>query len=62
MKITIELSPYQVQGIKNYLKETEGIKAKKQDIEIEVKDIVSGYLQSPNCAISDYIKQVELSN
>jgi hypothetical protein len=58
MKITIELTEAEVNGIKAYLKSVDNNeKPIKEDIKGEVQGIVSSYLQSPHCAISDYIKK-----
>jgi len=58
MKITIELSEAQVKGIKDYLKEVGDIASpKKEDIALEVRGIVEGYLQAPQSALTDYINK-----
>lgn len=58
MKITIELTPAQVKGIKEYLREVSDIETpKKEDIQREVAGIIDGYLQAPQNALSDYINK-----
>lgn len=57
MKITIDLSDAEVQGIKDYLKNVGNIeKPNKNDIQTEMQGVVSGYLQSPHSSLTDYIK------
>jgi hypothetical protein len=60
MKITVELTDAQVKGIKEYLKEVSGLlRPTKDDISEEINGIVQTYLQSPQSALTDYIKQSE---
>lgn len=57
MKITINLSEAEVRGLKKYLKATEGAERPgKKEIAQEIISLVSSALQSPRCAVSDYIK------
>lgn len=60
MKITIELSEAQINGIKEYIKDTNGEinqKITKKDIQAEIMGIVSCDLQTG--AVSDYILKYE---
>lgn len=59
MKITVELTDAEVKGIKDYLKEVDGIdKPTKQDI----KQFIDGYvntIHAPAEAVSYYISKYE---
>lgn len=58
MKITITLTDAEVKGIKDYLREIGDIESpKKEDIQSEVQHTVSGYLQAPQSALTDYINK-----
>ena len=57
MKVTIELTEAEAKGIKLYLAEF-GEKASKEDIKIYIQGIVSGTLNAPQEAVSDYINNV----
>ena len=59
MKITIELSEAEVKGLKAYLKEVDDVNANKDYIRQHIQNIVSGVLNAPQEAVSDYIKQFE---
>ncbi len=60
MKITINLSPAEVKGIKNYLRKVGDIpKPCKADIAQEVRGIVNGAFQYQHSALADYIKEAE---
>lgn len=60
MKITIELTEAQVKGIKEYLREVCDIAIpKKDDIIIEVKGIVNGYMQAQHNSLADYVMKYE---
>lgn len=57
MKITINLTPAEVRGIKNYLKAIADIsKPVKADIKQEVRGIVNGAFQYPHSALADYVQ------
>lgn len=58
MKIIIELSEAEVNGLKDYIRESEGIdNPKKEDIQREVTGIVNGYFQAQNSALTDCINK-----
>lgn len=57
MKVTIELSEAEVKGLKAYLLEVDNVKADNAYIKQHVQGIVSGTLNAPQEAVSDYIKQ-----
>jgi len=57
MKFTIELSATEVQGIKDYFKTLFDEKADKTYIKNYIQNIVSGTLNSPKEAVSDFIKK-----
>jgi hypothetical protein len=60
MKITIEISDAQVKGLKDYLREVGDIEnPKKEDIRLEVQNIVSGYFQAQHSSLTDYIQKYE---
>jgi len=60
MKITIELSKAQVQGIKAYLIAVGSIvDPTKKDIQVEINGIIQTYLQAPQSSLTDYIQQYE---
>ncbi len=59
MKITIELSEAEVKGLKAYLLEVDGVKADKNNIKQHIQSIVSGTLNAPQEAVSDYIKNFQ---
>lgn len=57
MKFTIELTKAEVSGIKDYLKEVDGIeKPTKKDILVEIKSYL-GVMHSPREAVSNYISK-----
>lgn len=56
MKITIELDENTIAGIKDYMKEVDGIKPTKSEIVEYVQGIVLGTLNAPGEAVSDYIR------
>jgi hypothetical protein len=57
MKITIELSENQVNGIKEYIKDTEGIeKPTKNHIKDEIYGIIQTSFQSSDSVLANYIK------
>lgn len=61
MKITIELTKAEVQGIKAYLKEVDG---NDKPTKADVKQFIDGIIQaihSPQEAVSDYINQFSKS-
>ena len=58
MKFTIELSAIEVIGIKEYLKQVCDESPTKENITRELQSIVQGYINSPQVAISDYIKDI----
>jgi hypothetical protein len=58
MKLTIELTDSEVKGIKAYLKEVDGINAKKSDIKDFIDNVIQS-IHSPREAVSDYIKAEE---
>ena len=59
MKVTIELTDAEVKGIKEYLKEVDGIeKPTKKDVEREVRSL-TGLLHAPQEAVSHYISKYE---
>lgn len=58
MKITIDLTEAEVKGIKDYLREVADIpKPGKKDIQSEMQHTISGYLQAPQSALTDYINK-----
>ena len=58
MKITITLSEAEVKGLKDYLRDVGGIdRPKKSDITIEIMSFVSGAINAPQEAVSDYIRK-----
>lgn len=57
MKITIELTESETKGIKAYLKDTEGEKVGRSEILQYIQGIVSGTINAPQEAVSDYINQ-----
>lgn len=58
MKVTIELTPEEVQGIKAYLRDVDGTeRPTKADVKNFIEGIVSGTIRAPQEAVSDYIKQ-----
>ena len=58
MKITIELTEVQVKGIKDYLRDVADVEnPKKEDIQMEIRGIIDGYLQAPQSALTDYINK-----
>lgn len=59
MKITIDLSDAEIEGIRAYIQETDGENPDRRRIIEEVQGIVSGYLHSPQNAIADYVNQFE---
>lgn len=59
MNITIKLSKAEETGIKNYLREVDGIeKPSKQDVQVFIEGIVQS-IHAPQEAVSDYIKAAE---
>ena len=62
MKITINLSKTEANGIKEYLKFVDDIdKPTKEDVRIYLNTII-GIIHSPREAVSDYIRTEELKN
>ena len=59
MKVTIELSEAEAKGLKEYLKDLDGIRASKSDIQQHIQGIVSGVLNAPQEAVSDYIERFQ---
>lgn len=60
MKITIDLTPAQVKGIKDYLREVADIeKPSQQDVKAEVAGILDTYFQSQQSSLTDYIQKYE---
>lgn len=59
MKFTINLSLAEYKGLQAYIKEVGYENPTKKAVQSEVESIVTGYINSPGVAISDYIKQVE---
>lgn len=58
MKITIEIDEAEVNGLKDYIKQSDGIdNPKKEDIRREVQGIVNGYFQAQNSALTDCINK-----
>lgn len=56
MKITIELTDAEVKGLKEYLRDVDGIeKPSREDIKREIAGIVSGNLEIGACG--DYVKK-----
>jgi hypothetical protein len=55
--ITIRLTPNEYDGIKKYLFDTDGKRATKKDVRDHIQQIVSGYINAPHNAESDYIIQ-----
>lgn len=55
MKITIELTAAEVKGIKNYLKEVEGIENPSQK-DIKEQFDWKGWIHNPKESLSDYIR------
>jgi hypothetical protein len=57
MKITIELTNAEVEGIKDYLKDVDGIeKPTKEDIKIFINGFIGG-IHAPQESVSDYISK-----
>lgn len=60
MKVTINLTPAQVAGIKEYLKEVDNIdNPTNEDVKSEVNGIVQSYFQAPKSSLTDYIQKHE---
>lgn len=59
MKISLNLTDNEVKGIKAYLMEVDGINPTKNDIKVYLQGIVSGTINTPQEAVSDYINQFE---
>lgn len=58
MKIIINLTTEQTKGIKSYLKETgDGEPVTKKQVDQYIYSIVQGTLESPQEAVSDYIRR-----
>jgi hypothetical protein len=57
MKITIELTADELDGIKKYLFDLEGRRAKREDVVQYVQGIVSTTLYSPQESVSTYISE-----
>jgi predicted NAD/FAD-binding protein len=55
MKVTIELSEAEAKGLKEYLKDLDGIRASKSDIQQHIQGIVNAVLNAPQEAVSEYI-------
>lgn len=56
MKITIELTEQEANGIKKYLKEVDDIeKPNRDDVKQFVQGIISGTIHAPQEAVSSYI-------
>lgn len=59
MNITIKLSKAEESGIKNYLREVDGIeKPSKQDVQVFIEGMVQS-IHAPQEAVSDYIRAAE---
>ena len=58
MKVTIKLTDAEVAGIKNYLKEIDGIKPKKADVVLYVQGLID-IIHAPQEAVSHYISEAE---
>jgi hypothetical protein len=56
MKVTIELSEAEAKGLKEYLKDLDGIRASKSDIQQHIQGIVNAVLNAPQEAVSNYIE------
>lgn len=59
MKVVVELSEAEVKGLKAYLKEVDDVNAGKAYIRQHIQNIVSGVLNAPQEACSDYIRKFE---
>ncbi len=59
MKITIELTEAEAKGLKAYLQDFDGEKPTPAQIKQHIQGIVSGTLNAPQEAVSDYIKQFQ---
>lgn len=58
MKVSIELTEAEVKGIKDYLKELDGIeKPTKGDIQRAMQGEISALLQAPHSALFDHIQK-----
>jgi hypothetical protein len=58
MKITIELQPNEIEGLRQYLMNVGDIaRPTKEDIKAEISGIIQAAFQSPHSVYSDYIKQ-----
>ena len=58
MTLTIKLTPAEIQGLKAYLKEVDGIKnPTKKDIQTQFD--WKGWMHSPRESVSNYINQFE---
>ena len=62
MKITIELSDAEYNGVKEYLGSFECKTPTKIEIKGYVQSVVSGVINAPQEAVSDYIKKLESLN
>ena len=62
MKITIELTEAEVKGLKSYFKDVDDVKADKDYIKQHIQGIVTGTLNAPQEAVSDYINQFNLQS
>ena len=60
MKVLITLSPAEVTGIKQYLKDVCDVdKPNRNDIQRFVNNIVDCEIHAPQCAVSDYINKMK---
>lgn len=60
MTVTIQLTEAQVKGLKDYLREVADIEnPKREDIQCEVRSIVTGYFQAQQSSLTDYINKYE---
>ena len=57
MKLTIEISDAEAKGLKAYLQEVGEMKGTKAEIIAHIENIVSGVINSPHEATSDYINR-----
>lgn len=58
MTIKIELTEAEVKGLKDYLREVGDIEnPTKEDIQIEIQGILSGYFQAQQSSLSEYINK-----
>lgn len=58
MKITIEITEAEANGIKDYLREVGDIEQPtKEDIKREIDGIVKGYFQAQQSSLTDYINK-----